>query len=425
MYFTQSKYVKAIHGAPTYVDVFAGCGGLSLGLERAGWHGLFAIEKDKHAFSTLSDNFLEENSRFHYCWPEWLPKQPWTVEEILRQYNGHLLALRGKIDLLAGGPPCQGFSSAGRRHADDPRNAMVERYLDLVDALEPRVLLLENVRGFALDFKAGRRKVQENAAAQLTRKLSVAYEVQSAILKASDFGVPQTRPRFILIGVRREANLPSGALNDLRVSRALVLQKYGLSTSSTAKDAISDLEISRNHLIACADSPKFEAIGYVGPSSAFQKAMRDGFEAAPSDTRLAKHCPRVRERFAEIIEMSRNQGQSNQQISVFMREQLGLRKLTTRVLDPDQPAPTITSMPDDLLHYSEPRTLTVRENARLQTFPDWFIFRGKYTTGGRLRRLEVPRFTQVANAVPPLLAEVLGDRIMRHCLEMKAVSAIS
>src|SRR5262249_52412871 len=79
-----------------------------------------------------------------------------------------------------------------------------------------------------------------------------------------------------------------------------------------------------------------------------------------------------------------------------------------RVLDPDRPAPTITSMPDDLLHYLEPRTLTVRENARLQSFPDWFAFKGKYTTGGDLRRREVPRFTQVANAVPPLMAEAVG-----------------
>ena len=85
-----------------------------------------------------------------------------------------------------------------------------------------------------------------------------------------------------------------------------------------------------------------------------------------------------------------------------------MRKKVTRVLDPADIAPTITSLPDDLLHYSEPRILTVRENARLQSFPDWFQFKGKYTTGGSRRRNEVPRFTQVANAVPPLLAEQLG-----------------
>jgi DNA (cytosine-5)-methyltransferase 1 len=83
--------------------------------------------------------------------------------------------------------------------------------------------------------------------------------------------------------------------------------------------------------------------------------------------------------------------------------------MALRVLDPDRPSPTITSMPDDLLHYNEPRTLTVRENARLQSFPDWYDFKGKYTTGGHLRRKEVPRFTQVANAVPPLVARAFGE----------------
>ena len=94
-----------------------------------------------------------------------------------------------------------------------------------------------------------------------------------------------------------------------------------------------------------------------------------------------------------------------------MRERFGLKKMALRVLDPDRPSPTITSMPDDLLHYSEPRTLTVRENARLQTFPDWYSFQGKYTTGGHLRKLEVPRFTQVANAVPPLVARAIGEAL--------------
>ena len=90
-----------------------------------------------------------------------------------------------------------------------------------------------------------------------------------------------------------------------------------------------------------------------------------------------------------------------------------LKKTAIRVLDPLGCAPTITSLPDDLLHYFEPRTLTVRENARLQAFPDWYAFQGNYTTGGQRRRKEVPRFTQVANAVPPLLAEQLGLVLLR------------
>lgn len=404
---------------PNYIDVFAGCGGLSLGLERSGWQGLFAIEKDQFAFDTLSANFLETGCRFNYAWPSWLRKRAWTVEALLAEHKRDLLELRGKVDLLAGGPPCQGFSSAGRRRADDPRNLMVERYLELVEVLEPRLLLLENVRGFTQDFKAGAgpsKPKRENFAAQLTRRLSATYHVQSTLLRASDFGVPQTRPRFILIGVRQGIGLPTEPLGDLTGARDVVLHRWGIQAHTSAWDAISDLEVGRNELTACNDSPGFEAIGYCGPLSPFQVAMRDSFDGSPSDTRLAKHTAQIRERFADIIDACRDQGRSTRSLSPAMREHFGLRKLATRVLDPEKPAPTITSMPDDLIHYSEPRTLTVRENARLQTFPDWFVFRGKYTTGGHLRRLEVPRFTQVANAVPPLLAEILGERLRTYCL---------
>lgn len=411
--------VANLDKAPTYIDVFAGCGGLSLGLHRAGWRGLFAVEKDTFAFGTLSANFLSPDTPYPFDWPVWLPKAPTTVEDLLRDHARELALLRGKVDMLAGGPPCQGFSSAGRRMADDPRNSMVERYLELVEVLQPTILLLENVRGFTLDFQArpgtgGQRR--ENAAAQLLRRLSMNYEVETEILRASDFGVPQNRPRFIMVAVRRDSGAVAGALKDLRSTAALVAQHHGIGLMNSAADAISDLELSRNEIVPCPDSKGFEAIGYGGPLTPFQRAMRDGSKAPPSDTRLARHTQTVRERFADIIQLCREEGRSSRQLSPEMRQRLGIRKLTTRVLDPSLPAPTVTSMPDDLLHYREPRTLTVRENARLQTFPDWFRFCGKYTTGGHLRRVEVPRFTQVANAVPPLLAEILGTRIRQHCL---------
>lgn len=411
------------HKSPTYIDIFAGCGGLSLGLHRAGWHGLFAVEKDAFAFETLAANFLVDSSRYKFEWPAWLSKRPWTVEELLSKHRSELLDLRGKVDLLAGGPPCQGFSSAGRRRGDDPRNAMVERYLELVDVLQPRILLIENVRGFTLDFKARSGqgdKPRENAAAQLRRALSSTYDVQSDVIKASDFGVPQNRPRFILVGTRQNCDtVKGGALDDLRLSRAMVLQRYGLGSFNTAEDAISDLEVGRNEVVLSPDSPGFEAIGYRQPLTAYQRAMRDGHTGPPTDTRLANHRPEIRERFADIIQMCREEKRSGRQLSAAMREKLGIKKMATRVLEPRLPSPTITSMPDDLLHYSEPRTLTVRENARLQSFPDWFTFRGKYTSGGHRRRVEVPRFTQVANAVPPLLAEILGHRLSQHCLPLQ------
>ncbi|MBD3818689.1 MAG: DNA cytosine methyltransferase [Brevundimonas diminuta] len=410
-------------GEPTFVDAFAGCGGLSLGLHRAGWRGLFAIEKDAFAFSTLQANFLEDGSRFSYDWPGWLAMQPWAVDALIAKHRDQLLALRGQVDLLAGGPPCQGFSSAGRRRADDPRNVLVEHYLSLVDLLQPKIILLENVRGFTLDFKArsGTDGVpKENAAAQLTRTLSEDYVVEAQILRACDFGVPQNRPRFILIGVRKDSGLTTGVLAGLALSKALVLQRQGLAATTSAGDALSDLELSRNETSPCPDSPGFEAIGYKVPLTSYQRAMRDGHEGAPSDTRLAKHTITIRERFADIIQLCKDEGRSTRQLTPEMRAKFGITKMATRVLDAARPAPTVTSMPDDLLHYSEPRTLTVRENARLQSFPDWFVFRGKYTTGGHRRRVEVPRFTQVANAVPPLLAEILGHRLKHHCFEVSS-----
>ena len=411
--------------SPTFVDVFAGCGGLSLGLERAGWQGLFAIEKDRFAFETLRANFLLENSRFRYSWPEWLPQRPWSIEMVLNEHRADLQALRGKVDLLAGGPPCQGFSSAGRRRSDDPRNAMLNRYLQLIDLVQPQFLLFENVRGITLDFKADgslARPARANFADELVRDLSADYDVQTALVRASDYGVPQVRPRFILVAVRRPSILPEPLTDALSCARDIILKRYRLGGTTGAEDAISDLEIGRNELEACRDSPGFEAIGYRSPLTRFQRAMRDGFKGPPSDTRLARHTPPVRERFADIIDVCRKQNRSTKQLSPDIRERFGITKMATRVLDPCEPAPTITSMPDDLLHYKEPRTLTVRENARLQTFPDWFVFRGKYTTGGHLRRQEVPRFTQVANAVPPLLAEMLGAMLLVFRLKAAARS---
>jgi DNA (cytosine-5)-methyltransferase 1 len=138
----------------------------------------------------------------------------------------------------------------------------------------------------------------------------------------------------------------------------------------------------------------------------------------PTNLRLARHSSPIISRFTEIQRICHAEGQLNTSISSTLRHRFGTKKMALRVADPNTPAPTVTSLPDDLLHYCEPRTLTVRENARLQGFPDWFDFRGKYTTGGELRRKEVPRFTQVANAVPPLAAEAIGSSLIDFYREL-------
>lgn len=397
-------------GGPAFVDAFAGCGGLSLGLSRAGWKGLLGIEKDAFAFESLSANF-GAGGRYPYQWPEGIECKRWDIRELLDVHSDALGALAGTVDLLAGGPPCQGFSHAGKRNPDDPRNRLFEAYLELVHLLRPKLVLVENVRGFQTDFASQAPAAISNFAMALQERLSDEYETVSAVIRASDYGVPQMRPRFFLVGARRDRR-PGTALAsffaNLDRNRPGFLSSRGLPNRPTSRDAISDLEVALNGTIRCPDSDGFEAIGYRGPRTPYQEAMRDGFDGVPSDTRLARHRPDIRDRFAAIMSACREDGRLNISISRSLREEHQVKKLALRVLDPLSVAPTITSLPDDLLHYSEPRTLTVRENARLQTFPDWFVFKGKYTTGGHLRRREVPRFTQVANAVPPLLAEQIG-----------------
>ena len=186
----------------------------------------------------------------------------------------------------------------------------------------------------------------------------------------------------------------------------------GLRAPISSSSAISDFELEVSGRRPSKDTTGFEEIHYSEPLTKYQKLMSDG-TPQPSDLRLARHMPEIEKRFAYIIRHSRAEGRLNTTISDDLRRRFDIRKKALRVLDPDRPSPTVTSMPDDLLHYSEPRTLTVRENARLQSFPDWFAFKGKYTTGGHLRRREVPRFTQVANAVPPLVARALGELLLQ------------
>jgi DNA (cytosine-5)-methyltransferase 1 len=247
----------------------------------------------------------------------------------------------------------------------------------------------------------------KNYSHKLRKKLSTEYEVFEELLDLSGFGVPQARTRYFLLAL--EPGLcRDNPFDSLRRDLPSFLRSLRLKAPVSSWAAISDLEVSRGGIQPSKETPGFDEIKYTRPLTQFQKLMGAG-DVIPTDLRLARHSGEIEARFQEIIELSHAEGRLNTSISDDVRKRFGLRKRALRVLDPDRPSPTITSLPDDLLHYSEPRALTVRENARLQSFPDWFSFRGKYTTGGHLRRKEVPRFTQVANAVPPLVARALGE----------------
>lgn len=391
----------------TFIDAFAGCGGLSLGLMQAGWTGRFAIERDKFAFATLKANLLAKGSPHRYVWPRWLPQEPIGIVELLSTYRGQLEKISGKIDVLVGGPPCQGFSSAGRRKHDDPRNQLFASYLNLVDVIRPKAVLIENVRGFTLDFSAGEKI--KNFSQALKSRLSDTYTVHEQLLDLSTFGVPQARTRYFVLAFLTELNVPDPFAH-LQSRLPSFLRSLRLTAPVASGAAISDLEVGRGGKQPSTESKGFEETCYAGPLTRYQRLMNAGCKV-PTNLRLARHAEGIAGRFKEIIELSHAEGRLNISIGAEMRARFGLKKMALRVLDPDRPSPTITSMPDDLLHYSEPRTLTVRENARLQTFPDWYSFQGKYTTGGHRRKQEVPRFTQVANAVPPLVARAIGEAL--------------
>ena len=406
---------------PTFIDLFAGCGGLSLGLAQAGWKGFFAVEKTADAFLTFKENFLNGPAEVQFHWPKWLDLQAHSIVDVLKKHESDLLRLRGQIDVVAGGPPCQGFSFAGRRKKLDPRNMLFEKYVQFVDCVRPQALILENVPGMKVAHGANARgkkilpgPVPKSYYEKLIETLDgIGYVAEGILIDASQFGVPQKRPRLIVIGTQKAiANQMeggvSGFFNYIDVERIRQLETFGLSERVSASDAISDLAIGDKPLVPYVDPFSrggFFMPAYEGPSTNYQRLMHEGLESHLIDsTRLANHSDAVLARFKYILKKCRK----GVNLGVTDREFLGMLKHRTHPMAPHQPAPTITTLPDDLLHYGEPRILTVRECARIQSFPDWFKFVGKYTTGGHRRKIECPRYTQVGNAVPPLLARAIG-----------------
>jgi DNA (cytosine-5)-methyltransferase 1 len=427
------------HGQPLmFADLFAGCGGLSLGLSLAGLNGVFAVERDKMAFSTLSANLLEGRDVpvRQFEWPSWLERKAWGIDEILEQHPLELSKLKGKVHVLAGGPPCQGFSFAGKRLESDPRNQLFERYVEMVKAIQPEAIVLENVPGMKVAHKAkswkdlGIQVKPQSYYDKLVESLErVGYQVLGRIVDSSLYGVPQKRPRLIVIGIRKDLarHLRGGAARAfelLEEARLNQLQELGLPESVSASEAISDLEIKHAGTRPCTDPSSrtgFQEIAYKGPRTPYQTLMQQGMDGSMDSVRLAKHKPEISERFMKIIQDP--ECTKGGLMSLAQREKYGLKKHRICLMRAENPAPTITTLPDDVLHYSEPRILTVRESARLQSFPDWFQFRGKFTTGGSRRTKECPRYTQVGNAVPPYLARAIGLAI-RSVLE-EAVAASS
>ena len=395
----------------TVIDLFAGCGGLSLGLYQAGWKGLFAIEKNDFAFATLKANLIDNKK--HFAWPKWLPKTPHDINEVLNNYGAELLALRGQVDLVAGGPPCQGFSMAGKRIEDDVRNQLVFSYIKFIDLVRPRVILFENVKGFTFAFDKNKTDKAEPYSVKVIKQLQeLGYNVKPHIIDFSKFGVPQRRNRFILVGVQKECGSPELFESLLDATKSAFLQQKGLNEHTSLEDAISDL-LRSNGESPTPDRKGFMSGKYGEIASNYQKLMRGDYDethSLPDSHSFAKHTPEKTACFQSLLDRCPARGK---RIDGDSRQEWNIKQRGITVLDPRAISPTITGHPDDYLHYCEPRIMTVRECARIQSFPDWYEIKMKYTTGGKMRKVEVPRYTQIGNAIPPLFAELAGIVLKR------------
>ena len=390
-----------------YIDLFAGCGGLSLGLLNAGWRGLFAIEKSPDAFKTFKHNLIDKKN--HFDWPDWLPQENMNIDQAIKLYKIHLEDLKDNVDLVAGGPPCQGFSMAGRRNESDQRNKLIKSYIRFIKIVKPKILFFENVKGFTMEFRKNSDKGKQYSSYVESALNRIGYHVKGELVNFGEFGVPQKRTRFILVGIRKNIansskDLAKQFFKKIQENKYSFLSQKNITVETNIQDAISDL-LKKNGVVESPDNKNFKAGIYINPSSEYQVLMREGIQCQVADShRFSNHRHDIVEKFDVILQTCRK----NKDIDKETRKRFNIKKHTIIPLGAKDKSPTITTLPDDYIHYSEPRILTVREYARIQSFPDWYEFKGKYTTGGKLRTQEVPRYSQVGNAIPPLFAEQSG-----------------
>lgn len=392
------------------------------------------------AFETFNHNFLDPGEVGGFQWPDWLPPEAMDVEILLRDYRVQLARLKGTVHLLAGGPPCQGFSLAGRRKTADQRNQLFQSYLELVGFLQPMFLVIENVAGFANDFHRTEKGLKGkkisgdlyNAHKALVTSLDkLDYECYTKFtLMAKDYGVPQLRPRYINVAVHRDYLLTNPLEYLENHARKALLQNYGLDTEQpiSVADAISDLLMAHGTItVPFPRSQSFKMGLYGHIESHYQQVMRtklggDLFQQGDNvdSHRFPNHREKTLWRFQDILDRH----EKGRQLRREQIREYNLNKHRIAPIAPDKPCNTLTSLPDDLIHYQEPRVPTVREYARLQSFPDYFAIKSEYTTGSYRRKYKIPRYTQVANAVPPFLAQAIGMTFLDH-LQAVGVGLVS
>lgn len=436
------------------IDLFAGCGGFSWGFKEAGFEHLFAVERSPMAAQTYFRNIIAGDTYTDDLWKKHLEldkyemiKNGLLVGDISGIYSDDDLCnnLRNdKIDLIVGGPPCQGFSMIGKRNPDDIRNTYPYKFYEIIDKIRPYAFVMENVKGISLDFKKHKKETPLDIICNFFKMDG--YNIIRTQLNAHNYGVPQRRNRIVIIGIRKELGNKLGLTNlDSEYEDKIWESKFYDEVNSSGIPKLAPFPILRKEATILQDA--LYDIGNYGYNNKLPKkyglALRAGNSGELPNHTLRRHGTLASLRFNFLHEVRKlvNRGgvaiANNLQKDIthllYLLEKKGVnislsdgikindretlewiidkissKKHSQLLMDYHKESPTILTIPDDYIHPRYPRVLTIREMARIQSFPDNFIFMGKETTGGKQRKSEVPQYTQVGNAVPPLLAKAIG-----------------
>ena len=347
------------------IDLFAGCGGLSRGFMDAGFDIIVGVDNDQAALNTFAKNHNGAKAL-----KADLSKQE-TFDEIVK------IAGDRTIDVIIAGPPCQGFSLTGPRNFDDERNKFYLAVIDMVKQYKPKAFIIENVPGMATLY-GGQIKNEI-----LKRFREMGYNIDCKILCAADYGVPQIRKRLIFMGIRKDLGEPR-----------FPEPQFTPDNYRTCRDAVSDLP----SLVDCLGEE--ESRYSQEPITEYQKIMRGSCKVLHNHLGT-NHTQMVKDTIALVPE-----GGNYKDLPEGWGESRKFHMAWTR-LNGNAPARTVDTGHRNLFHYEYNRVPTVRESARMQSFPDDFIFTGTKTQQCR----------QVGNAVPPLLGKALGEVINKIILE--------
>lgn len=384
-------HIQYNDNALTSIDLFSGCGGLTKGFSMVGIRSIFASDIDENAAKTFCRNF---------------PDTPFLCKSITDIEKSEVdELLEGKVpDIIIGGPPCQGFSLANKRRnkiKDDPRNKLFYGFVKFINWYSPKAFVMENVKGL-LSMQNG--EVIKTIVEEFTNAGECGYNVAYKVLIASDYGVPQNRERVILIGYRKDLNI-----------QPQHPEPYELDHLVTVDEAISDLpQIGAGQGTEVQEYPQ-------EPQNEYQRLMRVNSTYVLNHVAM-KHTPRLIARFEaikpgqDLLDVWETHG-ALKRGAPSEKSTIKFHQNNQRLFG-DRPAPTIAaSFQSNFIHPHLNRNFTAREGARLQSFPDDFVFEGMRTKMSWEKGLS--QYQQIGNAVPVLLAKAIAESIVKQLNTIK------